>query len=246
MENFNVESNSQTPIYQQVAEWVKLQIAKGKWSAGEKIPSEEEFVSRLKVSRGTIRKAIALLADEEVLTKIQGKGTFVSEQKISYPFGQELISFSETMQAKEINYSTKVIEKVIIPSTNFLQKKLNLKIDEKVFLLKRIRYVDGIAAMYLENYLSADKFKDIEKRNFEENSLFKVMEEIMGSTISKGIRDFSASLVDEELSILLNLEVGIPILKFDQVTFNEKNEPIEYSKIFLRTDKYQVTSELSR
>lgn len=246
MKNFEIKTNSLTPIYNQVADWVRSQITKGIWSAGEKIPSEEEFVRNLNVSRGTIRKAIALLTEEEVLTKIQGKGTFVSERKISYPFGSELISFSETMQERDINYSTKVLEKIVIPSTIFLQKKLNLKNGEKVLLLKRIRYVDGVAAIYLENYLSAEKFKDVEKTNFEENSLFKVMEEIMGSRISKGVREFSASLVDDELSSFLNLEVGMPILKFDQVTFNEANEPIEYSKIYLRTDKYKVTSELSR
>lgn len=246
MEIIKLDSNSHIPIYQQIADRIRQQITEDIWSPRDKISSEEDLVKTYQCSRGTIRKAISLLVDEGVLTKTHGKGTYVSDHKISYPFAQELISFSESMQKKSMNYKTRVLENKVIPSTPFLQEKLGIFPTENIFVLKRIRYIDSAPAVYIENYLSADLFKGIENHNFEDTSLFVAMEKIMGEKISKGIRDFSAELVDEKLSDYLYLKEGDPILKFEQLTFNSSDSPLEYSKFYLRTDKYQVTSELSR
>lgn len=241
-----IEENSSKPIYQQVTDGISSLILSGKWEPGEKIPSEEEIITKLKISRGTLRKSLDILVEQGLLTKSQGKGTFVSKPKISYPFAQELISFAETMDRKGLAYETNVIEqKIIYPDQN-MQKKLQISKEDKVLQLKRIRSIEKEPAILLENWVAIKYFPGIEKMDFKENSLFKAMEELMKEKIVYGVRNFSAVSLSRGQALFLELEEKAPILKIEQLVFGPGEVPIEFSNTLLRTDKYQVTSMLPR
>jgi len=66
--------------YYMIMEEIKFKITSGEIPPGEKIPSENELADRYKVSRHTIRKALALLVNDGYVEAIHGKGTFCSER----------------------------------------------------------------------------------------------------------------------------------------------------------------------
>ncbi len=65
------------PVYLQIAELLARQIKAGYWHQGERLPTEADLAQRLDVAIGTLRKALALLAEQGVLERIQGSGTYV-------------------------------------------------------------------------------------------------------------------------------------------------------------------------
>lgn len=65
------------PVYLQIAELLARQIKAGYWREGERLPTEAELAVTLKVAVGTLRKALALLAEQHVLERVQGSGTYV-------------------------------------------------------------------------------------------------------------------------------------------------------------------------
>lgn len=65
------------PVYLQVAELLTRQIKAGYWHEGERLPTEAELALKLNVAVGTLRKALALLAEQDVLHRVQGSGTYV-------------------------------------------------------------------------------------------------------------------------------------------------------------------------
>jgi DNA-binding GntR family transcriptional regulator len=65
------------PVYLQVAELLTRQIKAGYWHQGERLPTEAELAATLKVAVGTLRKALALLEEQNVLQRVQGSGTYV-------------------------------------------------------------------------------------------------------------------------------------------------------------------------
>jgi DNA-binding transcriptional regulator YhcF (GntR family) len=77
------------PLYRQIKQLIVQDMQAGVWKPGEMIPSEFELADRFGVSQGTVRKAIDDLAAENLLTRRQGKGTFVAthaEQTTRYRF----------------------------------------------------------------------------------------------------------------------------------------------------------------
>lgn len=72
--------DSEIPLYMQVSEWVRGKIYKGELSKGDRIPSENQIMEILQVSRGTVKKGVTMLVNEGLLVQVQGKGTFVKKR----------------------------------------------------------------------------------------------------------------------------------------------------------------------
>ena len=80
---------SRRPLYEQIKILLTNSLVAGEWKPGEAIPSEMDLAERYRVSQGTVRKAVEELASEAILTRRQGKGTFVashSEPSYQYRF----------------------------------------------------------------------------------------------------------------------------------------------------------------
>ena len=72
--------SSGVPIYQQIAEQFKSDILSGKLPQGEYLPSIRGLAKELKISVITTMKAYEQLADEGLVTAVQGKGFYVNAQ----------------------------------------------------------------------------------------------------------------------------------------------------------------------
>ena len=63
--------------YAAIAERLRGEITSGRWAAGKPIPAESALMQQFNVALGTMRQAIALLVNEGLLDRRQGRGTFV-------------------------------------------------------------------------------------------------------------------------------------------------------------------------
>lgn len=66
------------PLYRQIQEDIKQQIAFGSLKPGDRLPSEMDYARKYFVSQITSKNALNGLVDEGYLIRIQGKGTFVA------------------------------------------------------------------------------------------------------------------------------------------------------------------------
>ena len=78
-----ITRDTAVPLYLQIADDIKSKIESGEVKANSRIPTEHELSEAYKVSRITIRKALELLVDEEILVRKQRIGTFVSDKKVT-------------------------------------------------------------------------------------------------------------------------------------------------------------------
>ena len=241
-----INKNDPKPLYRQIVDLIREKIITKEWEADYQLPAEEDLSKQLGISRGTVRKAISCLIKEGMLIQIHGKGTFVSEQKAIHPFGQELISFAESMERNGIKFDTKVIEKKFITPNDYLKDKFSLTQNQKIFYLKRVRYIDQEPVISIENYINSSLCEGIELIDFESNTLFETIETLSGSKISFGKRRFDAKELMEEEAKWLSLPKGSPILFLDQIIYLNDMIPVESSNVWIKSDKYFVTSYLSR
>uniref|UniRef100_UPI00349FDD48 GntR family transcriptional regulator n=1 Tax=Saccharibacillus sp. CPCC 101409 TaxID=3058041 RepID=UPI00349FDD48 len=79
------------PLYREIQNQIRRQIELGNFRPGDRIPSEKELAERFYVSLITVKNALAGLADEGTLVRVQGKGTFVAgEPLIRFLAGGEM------------------------------------------------------------------------------------------------------------------------------------------------------------
>ena len=74
-----IDENSLTPLFIQIAEWIESEILSGNIEEGESIPSTNQFASIYGINPATARKGFDLLTEEGIIYKKRGIGMFVSE-----------------------------------------------------------------------------------------------------------------------------------------------------------------------
>ena len=73
------------PAYERVKKLIAAQIDSGRWAEGDQLPSENQLVSALGLSRMTINRALRDLASMGVVKRVMGLGTFVAPIKSASP-----------------------------------------------------------------------------------------------------------------------------------------------------------------
>ncbi|UKS25258.1 GntR family transcriptional regulator [Paenibacillus sp. HWE-109] len=108
---------SKVPLYKQIYQSIKDKILAGELRPKDRVPSEQEFMDQFMVSKTTVKTALAILLDEGLVTRIQGKGTFVSASPSSFivdPNSRNIASNSPTYIGLIIpTIKTKVIQQLV-------------------------------------------------------------------------------------------------------------------------------------
>ncbi len=87
-------SNSNIPLKYRIYESLKNAILAGEFKPGEKIPSEADLCEKYDVSRTTIIASLQMLQNDSFIFRKQGKGTFISNPKISRDLSSSKTRFS--------------------------------------------------------------------------------------------------------------------------------------------------------
>lgn len=245
-ENFLIDRNIATPLYLQAAEYLRNNIYSEEWTEGEKIPSENQIMDSLGISRGTVKKAVKVLVDEGLVEQIQGKGTFVKRGDINYPLGKGLLSFAEALEKQSLRYETKVLISEIREATKEIASKLRMEQGEKYLYLSRIREVENEKIMFIENRIKCSAIPGIEKVNFDNVSLFKVIEEMTGKRILFAESRYAARVVGTDRAKILDIPEDSPILHLEQLVYLERDNPIEFGNVWLKANRYYLGTTLTR
>ena len=146
------------PLYRQIKALITQSLMSGEWRPGEPIPSEIDLASRFSVSQGTVRKAVSELAEEHVLVRQQGRGTFVAshaEERSQFPF------LRMTPDEAELNELTAQLLDLRRVRDVASARLLGLTAGSSVFLLTRILRLNGTPICYEEVRLPASRFKGL-------------------------------------------------------------------------------------
>src|ERR1700722_2401530 len=144
----SLEASSHRPLYLQVVDSLRIDIAKK--TPGEKIDSEPQLSKRFGVSRFTVTRAIEILADEGLISRRQGLGTFVAAPPLKRA-PSYLSSFSEAISSAGRSASHRVLAFGPTP----WREGLPYREDELLVALDRLRLVDRVPTAIHRSIISA-------------------------------------------------------------------------------------------
>lgn len=226
---------------------IKMQIDKNLYKAGERIPSESALAQQFGVSRMTVRHALGRLSREDLLTRLPGVGTFVkasSSTVVERKVGR-LGSFSDEIGYSGIHVLSEVKVQEVTLANDQVQQKLQLRKNQQVVHLIRVRIIQGIKGAVQESWLPFNLTSELAHIPMEDRSLYAVLKGICGIELSWAEQVVSASVSDEELGRLLDIPIGTPLLNIERVTFSLDRKPVEFAKSWTRSE-YPVTLRLDK
>ncbi len=235
----NLDKNNPIPMYKQLEDIIKGNIASGKWGPDFKVPSEADFAKMYGISRITIRSACNHLVNEGVLYRVSGKGTYVSNTKIKTK-SLAYMGFREQLEEMGYETKTKIIEKRKIKADFHLSKVLSVSEGSNILFIKRLRFLKGEAISLHYSYVPYKRCEGLEKYDLEKNQLCDILESEYSVKQTKVIETLQALGVNSEDAKLLDVEEGFPILLIEDVMYEQNEVAYEYSKVYFRADRVKL------
>ena len=119
-----------------------------------------ELAKQLGVSRGSLRKAIAVLLSRSLLVQVHGRGTFVSPFVFEHSWAGRLVGVSEELMLAGIPFETRVLEQKLIQAPPKEAARLDILPGQEVIFLKRLRLVENDPLVLQESYFRADLYPE--------------------------------------------------------------------------------------
>lgn len=218
------------PLSQIAKERILEYIESEKLGADDLLPSENALMEMLGVSRYTIREALALLEQDRIIYKIQGKGTFVNKKPVYIESGLEkLDSVTEIIESFGYKPGTKWISIEEIEPNKDMIEKLNLKKGEKVITFKRFRTADEKEAAYLVDTIPKKFLGNKIPKDIKTQSLFEYLEINFNISIEYAITEILPTFPTGEMLECMNVKKDSLFLLLHQIHFDKENRPVFYS-----------------
>lgn len=206
----------------------------------DKLPSENTLMDMLGVSRYTVREALALLEQDRIVYKIQGKGTYVNKSPIQIESGLEkLESITEIIESFGYDPGTQWVDiRENAPSDDMLDK-LELNEDEKVVTFKRIRTAKEMVAAYCVDTVKRSLIKGDIPTKINNESMFCYFKDKCGIELEYAVSEIIPTFPTIEMIKLMKINEDQLFLLLHQIHYDKEGNPIIYSKDYFNPEVFK-------
>ena len=142
-----------TARYLHVKQYVLRKIADGSLRSGERVPSENELVRELDVARMTANRALRELAEEGVLLRVAGVGTFVAEPRVhAHPL--EVRNIADEIRARGHDYEAKVVSVESVTATRELAERCGVAVGARLDHSLVVHFEGGVPLQVEDRYVN--------------------------------------------------------------------------------------------
>lgn len=227
------------PLFEQVSNLMLSQIEKREYDVGARLPSEEQYRNKYRVSRHTIREALRKLEGEGYIYRIQGKGAFLAKKKVSYDVSKKT-QFSQSVLDTSLATSSRLLGVSLIyaDEDGEITEKLEINRTQKVWALDIIRYINMVPFIYTTSYLPESRFPGLDGHlNGKLFSLYKLLGEKYGIlSINRTSSVFEVGIPGREEISALQISKTIPIMLVKSRARDGGGNVIEYCVSRFRGD----------
>jgi GntR family transcriptional regulator len=240
---YKLDLKGPQPLYIQVTDLIKDQIAKKFWQLDEMIPSENELAATYEVSVGTVKKALSKLVDEGILYRRQGKGTFVNRPDFKRSF-MRFFRYGVDENLEERFLSSNVLSLDIITPDKRIRDMLKLADNEKTITIKRIRYLNELPLLLQDLYLPYKIFKGFDEIDISRELLYPIYDEKFKTPVIWADEYLRPTIADSNVADALKVDIGDPVISIERIVYTYGDEPVEVRCSIGRGDKFRYHIEI--
>lgn len=218
------------PLYARIRATLVERIKSGEWRPGQLIPNEFEVAAEFGVSQGTARKALDSLANDGLLVRRQGKGTFVVE----HTSADVLFRFFQLQDhaGRQIKPASPPVTAAKTPASREARAALALDRGADVVVINRLRYRGRTPFITETITLPEDLFTSLAGRSDVPNTLYDLFQKQFGVLVTRADERITPVLATASEAADLAVAVGTPLLKIERIAFALDERPIEWRVSF--------------
>jgi GntR family transcriptional regulator, N-acetylglucosamine utilization regulator len=234
---------SRLPLYRQIEADLRDRIRSGALRPGAQVPPEPDLMAAYRVSRATVRQALAGLLAEGALEIRRGLGTYVAAPRFEHTIGG-FYSFSREIERHGLVPGTRVLDLRTQPATEPVAEALGVSVGTRVVALRRLRLAGTDPLVVETSHLPAARFPNLETVDFSRVRLYDTLMTAYGCRPTRARETFEPVLLTADEARLLDQRRGEPALRVERIAFDQDDTPIEFCRSTVRGDRYRYSVEL--
>jgi GntR family transcriptional regulator len=231
-------------LYNRIAEAIRASIIAEHLKPHSRLPSEPDLARRHGAARETVRRALASLADQGVIYRRRGAGSFVAEARVEQDLDQ-LFSFTEFISHMGLRPESRLLQAgaiQIADSDSPVLHALQLKPGARLIYIRRLRLGSGEPLVVANTWLPEAPFRGFLKHDLNRHSVYEIMQR-MGRKPMHAVQTIEASTVGDEEAKLLTVQPGSPALLIRRTGY-AGSTPVEYAVDTYRGDRTRFRVKL--
>lgn len=222
------------PHYRQIEQSLRERIST--LVPGARLPSDAELCAEFGVSRMTARNAMQQLAEDGLITRKPGRGSFVAEPP-AHRRANRLMTFSQEMRRAGRVPSSQVLDRVVRPASTAEADSLGIVDGEPVVYLRRLRLADSVPMALESTVLDGACADAVMTADLAKGSLHETLGRA-GIVLRRGNSTIGAAAATAEDARLLGVATGDPLLVERRVIADGHGRRIEATESRYRADRY--------
>ena len=219
-------------------------LDRGVYPPGSRLPGERVLAEEVRVSRSTLRLALAQLERDGRLVSAAQRGWFVPQLAIGEP-PSTLISFTEMAHQQGLRSTSTVLAKDVRRATFAEAGDLQIAAAAPVLEVVRLRGMDGVPITVETAVLPLRRVEWMVDVDLNDRSLYELLAE-HGIRVHRSTYTVQAMNAGDRESSLLELRPGAAVLVARDVTYTIERTPIIITVNHYRGDAYRFTADLFR
>lgn len=220
----NARTFSTRPLYLQVRDALVERIVEGQWKPGAPIPNEIELAKEMNVSQGTLRRALCEMEDERLVSRRQGRGTYVNDQSSE----QLSIRFSNirSPDGRRLSGTIKTLAVETDTASPGEQTLLRIRAPETVIRSRRLRIRGGRPFLYERAVWPERLFPGLANaatRPERVSSLCQLYGVLIGHAQEKVLH----GLPDADAAEALGIDPEFPVMKLERAILTSDDRCVE-------------------
>jgi GntR family transcriptional regulator len=225
------------PAYKRIQGAVRERIDSGELKPGDVVESERELAKIHGVSLMTARHALAGLAQEGIVERRHGAGTFVAPPQVHF---NTLHSYTEQMASLGLVTHSRILSSGIVNREHDIAARFGLSPTSPLVRIERVRSAGDEPVALEVCYLPGDEYAALIDVPLERNSLFKTLERECGVELAYADEEIDATHADHRIAKLLGIPNGAPLLRIRQLIFSTKGRATIYVTGLYRSGRHTL------
>lgn len=231
-----------TPHYLRIYRDLRSKIQRGSLAPGERLPTQRELAESYQVTVMTVRQALQLLEQEELVVPRHGLGTFVAPQRVAFAMGH-LRSLAQEVAAQGLEVRTRVLRRELVDPHPRVAELLRIDSGEPAYLLERLRFVGNEPFMFQRSHLQPWLAEPLDAAELADVSLYDYLTEKLSIEIAHAQESIHAINLPPPEATLLEEEPGAAALLSERVTFSLDEEPVLIDHAFMPGDRISLSTD---
>lgn len=231
--------------YKQLFQKIEQEILEEKYQIGDFLPSEHQLMETYQVSRDTVRKALSLLQEEGLITKVRGQGSkVIKKDRLDFPISS-LTSYQELVRQHQLQSKTNVVSLDLITVDEKLARVTGFPLHRLVWRVIRQRVVEGSTSVLDIDYLDRGTVPQL-PREVAEQSIYAYLEQDLRLDIAYARKEITIDHVSQRDQILMDLGKDQHVVSVKSQVYLADGRQFQYTESRHKLDKFRFVDFAKR